>query len=128
MSYETARDAFIILNIINVAALIIINCIVLYIAKTKIELIMNSLQNSSIAGGLMMLWHGGVRGRIYMMGEIFSFLKRPAIYLYQGKLSAKDIKNFPPDFKRTLLTLYKYQRISGLTFLLFGLLAALEII
>lgn len=75
-----------------------------------------------------MLWHGGIHGRIYMMGEIFGFLKRPEVYIYQGKLSATDIINFPPDFKRTLLTLYKYQRISGFMFVFFGLLAVFEVI
>ncbi len=128
MNFETVKDALILVSIINFAALLIVNCIWLYIAKTKIRLIMRSLKNSPIRYSLMMLWHGGMWGRIYMMGEISRFLKRPEIHIYHERLSAEDIKKFPPDFKRTLLTLHKCQLFSGITFFALGALGVLNII
>ena len=114
MSLSTVKDTFMVIVIINFAALILLNAVSLYIARTKIELILNSLKNSSISLSLMMLWDGGLWGRIYMMGEVFGILRNPEIYIYQGKLNAKDIKNFPPDLKRMLLALHRYLKISGL--------------
>ncbi|MGY3171246.1 hypothetical protein ACVWYU_000619 [Pseudomonas sp. TE12234] len=128
MSLDTAKDILMITITISFAGLIIVNSISLYIAKTKIELILNHLQNSSIASSLLMLWHGGLLGRIYMMGEVFGILGNPATYIYQGKLSAKDIQNSPPKLKRTLLTLHRYQKIFGFTFMGFGLLATFKLI
>ena len=128
MSYGIAKDILMITVTISFVGLITVNAVSLYIAKTKIVPILNSLQNSPIASSLLMLWHGGFWGRIYMMGEIYGILKSPAIYIYQGKLSAKDIKNFPPNLKRTLLTLHRYQKIFGFIFMGFGLLATLELI
>jgi hypothetical protein len=105
MSLSTAKDILMITVTISFAGLIIVNAVLLYIAKTKIESILNSLQNSSIASSLLMLWHGGLWGRIYMMGEVFGILRNPATYIYQGKLSAKDIKNFPqPKTHTTYIT------------------------
>lgn len=128
MSLSIAKDILMITVTISFAGLIIVNAVSLYIAKTKIEIILNSLQNSSIASSLLMLWHGGFWGRIYMMGEVFGILKSPAIYIYQGKLSTKDVNNFPPNLKRTLLTLHKYQKIFGFIFMGFGLLVTFELI
>lgn len=128
MSLSTVKDTFMVIVIINFAALILLNAVSLYIARTKIELILNSLKNSSISLSLMMLWDGGLWGRIYMMGEVFGILRNPEIYIYQGKLNAEDIKNFPPDLKRMLLALHRYLKISGSIFICFGLLVTFELI
>ncbi|VEF13332.1 Uncharacterised protein [Pseudomonas fluorescens] len=120
---EIAQGPIAIIAIVSFTGLVLVNGILLYIAKRRLALILDSLKRSSITSSLVMLWQAGLGGRIYMLGEIFGILKKPSRYISQGKVSAVDVKNFPPKLKRDLLTLNKYQQIFGLTFVGFGLLA-----
>jgi hypothetical protein len=121
--HDIAKDPIVIMTMLSFTGLLLVNGILLYVAKSKLEIILNSLNASAITSSLLMLWQAGLGGRFYMLGEIFGILKNPSRYISQGKVSAKDVNNFPPKLKRALLKLNKYQRIFGFTFVGFGLLA-----
>jgi hypothetical protein len=125
---RTSEIIFLLVGIVGFTGIFILLGIMLYAAKTKTGTTLNHLTNSSISSRIIILWHGGPWGRIYMMGETFGMLRNPALYIYQGKSSTKDIQNFPPKLKRTLLTLHRYQKIFGFTFMGFGLLATFKLI
>ncbi|TKJ72468.1 hypothetical protein PspCFBP13508_09065 [Pseudomonas sp. CFBP13508] len=122
------KDPIVITTLVSLTGLLVVNGILLYTAKRRLETILNSLKRSSITSSLLMLWQAGLGGRIYMLGEIFGILKKPARYISQGKVSARDVKNFPPKLKRDLLKLNKYQQIFGFAFVGFGLLALFGLI
>ncbi|WP_139834946.1 hypothetical protein [Pseudomonas sp. B35(2017)] len=126
--HDIVKDPIVIMAIVSFIGLLSVNGILLYVAKEKLELILNSFERSSITPSLLMLWQSGLGGRIYMLGEIFGILKNPSRYISQGKVSARDVKSFPPKLKRVLLRLNQYQRIFGFTFAGFALLAMSELV
>ncbi|MDP9709770.1 UNVERIFIED_ORG: hypothetical protein J2X80_001847 [Pseudomonas fluorescens] len=120
---DIAINPIVIMTIVSFTGLLLVNGILLYVAKRRLEIILTSLKHSSITSSLFMLWQAGLGGRIYMLGEISGILKNPSRYISQGKVSARDVKNFPPKLKRDLLKLNKCQQIFGFTFVGFALLA-----
>ncbi|MFJ4193240.1 hypothetical protein [Pseudomonas sp. NPDC089534] len=126
--HDIAKDPIVIMAMVSLIGLLLVNGILIYVAKEKLELILNSFGRSSITPSLLMLWQSGLGGRIYMLGEIFGILKNPSRYISQGKVSARDVTSFPPKLKRVLLRLNKYQRIFGFTFVGFALLAMSELV
>jgi len=63
------------MTIVSFTGLLLVNGILLYVAKRRLEIILTSLKHSSITSSLSMLWQAGLGGRIYMLGEIFGILK-----------------------------------------------------
>jgi len=125
---RTSEIIFLLIGLVDFTGIFILLGIMLYVAKTKTETILNHLTNSSISSRIIMLWHGGPWGRIYMMGEIFGIMRNPEIYIHAGTLSAKDMENFPRKLRQSLITLHKYVFIFWAVMICLGLVAWLGLV
>ncbi|WP_223515801.1 hypothetical protein [Pseudomonas sp. GL-B-19] len=128
MSLSVAENIFMVAGIIVVVGIFTLLGFMLYIAKTKIDIILSSLQNSPFSITLITLWHGGPGGRIRMVGEVCGILWRPKYHIQSGLLDPQDIENFPPKLKRQLLLTRKLMIYFGAAMVCLWLIAELGLV
>lgn len=78
----------------------------LYIAYTKMDLMLDHLKNSSGVMNLAPLRQGGPWGKLLLVGGISGFVTFPGFYFKRGRVNAEDINNFPVPLKRMLAILH----------------------
>ena len=79
--------------------------IALYMAYTKMELMLAQLKNCSAVMSLAQFRQGGPWGKLLLVGSISGFVTFPNFYIKRGGFSAEDISNFPLSLKRKLVVL-----------------------
>ncbi|ALI02452.1 hypothetical protein C1Y08_13085 [Pseudomonas sp. FW306-02-F02-AA] len=75
----------------------------IYIAHTKMDLILEHLKNSSAGTKLAALKHGGVWGRLLLVGGASGLVTFANFYIRRGTLSTEDVNNFPGPLKQKLV-------------------------
>ncbi|WP_434707396.1 hypothetical protein J3P75_15960 [Pseudomonas sp. R1-1] len=93
----------------------------LYIARLKMDLILEHLKDSSAGTRLAALKHGGAWGRLLLVGGASGLVTFANFYIRRGTLSTDDVKNFPSSLKQTLV-LMQWSAV-GLLFLMAVLVA-----
>ena len=86
-------------------ALLLWNVAALYLAYTRMDLMLDKLKNCSAIMARAPLRHGGPWGKLLLVGGISGILTFPGFYLSRGKLSIKDLESFPTALKRKLIAL-----------------------
>ena len=92
--------------------------IALRIAYTKMDLMLESLKNSSIVNAFSLLRQGGPWGKLLLVGSISGVVTFPAFYIRRGRASADDLSTFPERLKFHLVML----QWAGIAILSLGLL------
>jgi hypothetical protein len=125
MSISTADKIFLCVGLIDFVGILIIIGISLHLAYTKMDVMLNHLQNCPAVMIRAPLRNGGPWGNMFLLGAIMGVMTTPRLYLRDGGASAEDLKNFPAVLRRKLIVL----QWTGWGFLLvmFGLVAAAEL-
>lgn len=125
MSLGTADKIFLAIGLIDFGGLFIIIGISLHLAYTKMDLMLDHLQNCPAVMRRAPFRNGGPWGNMFLLGAIMGVMTTPRLYLRDGGACAEDLKNFPINLKRKLITL---QWIGwGLLLIMFGLVAIAEL-
>jgi hypothetical protein len=77
--------------------------IALYIANTKMDLILEHLKNSSAGTRLAALKHGGAWGKLLLVGGASGLVTFANFYTRRGTLSTEDVSSFPVPLKKNLV-------------------------
>ncbi|MBD9599611.1 hypothetical protein IB252_07250 [Pseudomonas sp. PDM10] len=125
MSISTADKILLCVGLIDFVGIFIIIGISLHLAYTKMDVMLNHLQNCPAVMIRAPLRNGGPWGNMFLLGAIMGVMTTPRLYLRDGGASAEDLKNFPAVLRRKLIVL----QWTGWGFLLvmFGLVAAAEL-
>ncbi|AMS20795.1 hypothetical protein AYK59_11820 [Pseudomonas synxantha] len=107
MSVSTADTIFLCVSLIGFGGTVIALGMLLHIAYTKMELMLNCLKNCPAVIMLSGLIHGGPLGRLVVLGRIFSVISTPRLFLPDGGACIEDIDKFPKALKRRLSILNK---------------------
>ncbi|AZD56024.1 hypothetical protein [Pseudomonas chlororaphis] len=105
MSLNTADKIFLVVGFIDFAGMFIALGIQLHMAYTKMDVMLEHLQNSAVLSTLTTLRHGGPWGKLILVGSISGFVTFPNFYLKRGWVSAEDLLGFPAALKRKLVVL-----------------------
>jgi len=99
--------------------------IALYLAYTKMYLMLKHMKNSPAVMIRVFLLQAGVWGRMHVFGLIMGLMVMPGLSIRKGVVSAEDIKNFPSGLKRQLVIM---QWVCwGLLLLMLGLFVVIKI-
>jgi hypothetical protein len=125
MSLSTGDTIFLIIGLIDFVGAFISIGISLHLAYTKMDVMLNHLQNCPAVMIRAPFRNGGPWGNMFLLGAIMGVMTTPRLYLRDGGASAEDLKNFPAVLRRKLIVL----QWTGWGFLLvmFGLVAAAEL-
>lgn len=85
--------------------LLIWNVVALYLAYTKLDLMLEKLKNCSAIVTRAPLRHGGPWGKLLLVGGISGIVTFPRFYLSRGELDVEDLETFPIALKRKLIAL-----------------------
>ena len=75
--------------------------VALYLAYTKMDVMLEHLKNSSAVKALAFYRQLGVWGHLKLIGEIAALITSPDKCIKSGRLSAQDIENFPAPLKKS---------------------------
>jgi len=125
MSLSTGDTIFLIIGLIDFVGAFISIGISLHLAYTKMDVMLNHLQNCPAVMIRAPLRHGGPWGNMFLLGAIMGVMTTPRLYLRDGGASAEDLKGFPADLKRKLIILQWTGW--GLLLVMFGLVAIAEL-
>lgn len=79
--------------------------VALYMAYTKMDVVLGCLKNSSSVMSMASLRHGGPWGKLLLVGGVSGFVTFPGFYLKRGSINAEDVNNFPAPLRRKLVAL-----------------------
>ena len=79
--------------------------VALYMAYTKMDVMLGCLKNSSSVMSMASLRHGGPWGKLLLVGGVSGFITFPGFYLKRGSINAEDVNNFPAPLRRKLVAL-----------------------
>ncbi|MBV7510055.1 MULTISPECIES: hypothetical protein [unclassified Pseudomonas] len=79
--------------------------VALYMAYTKMDVMLGCLKNSSSVMSMASLRHGGPWGKLLLVGGVSGFITFPGFYLKRGSINAEDVNNFPVPLRRKLVAL-----------------------
>ncbi|WPX62086.1 hypothetical protein [Pseudomonas sp. MH10] len=105
MNVSTADKIFLCVGLVNFGGIFIWIAIALYLAYTKMDLMLGHMKNSPIVIIRVFLIHTGLWGRLYVFGLIMGMMVTPGMALRRGAVSAEDFKNFPANLKRQLIVM-----------------------
>lgn len=77
--------------------------IALYIARSKMDVILEHLKNSSAGTRLAALKHGGAWGRLLLVGGASGLVTFTNFYIRRGTLSTEDVTSFPVSLRQKLV-------------------------
>ena len=107
MSVSTADKVFLVIGLIDFGGIFICLGIGLYLAYTKINVMLGHLKNCPAVTIRAFLINAGPLGRLYVLAFIMGLMVIPGNCLRDGGASAEDLKNFPPDLRYKLAILLK---------------------
>ncbi|MGO4309534.1 hypothetical protein AB4Z35_06570 [Pseudomonas sp. KB_15] len=81
------------------------NVTALYLAHTRMDLMLEKLKNCTAIMVRAPLRHGGCWGKVLLVGGISGIVTFPGFYLKRGELSIDDLQKFPVTLKRMLIVL-----------------------
>lgn len=100
----------------------------LYMAYTKMDLMLEHLKNCSAIMARAPLRHGGPLGKVLLIGGISGIVTFPSFYLKNGGMSIDDLNNFPVALKRKLAILQWSVIVLLLLMLILGAVLQLELV
>lgn len=80
--------------------------LMLHVAYTKMDFILEHLKNCKAIMALAPLRHGGPWGNLMLTGGIAGIITFHGFYLRRGELSIDDLQAFPPLLKRRLIIMH----------------------
>ncbi|MBD9599612.1 hypothetical protein IB252_07255 [Pseudomonas sp. PDM10] len=80
--------------------------VMLHVAYTKMDFILDHLKNCSAITVRTPLRHGGPWGNLMLVGGISGIITFPGFYLKRGELSPEDLQAFPRVLKRKLIIMH----------------------
>ena len=107
MSVSTADKIFLYVGLAYFAGSSIFIGVLLHLAYTKMDLMLNHLRNCPAVMIRAPFRYGGPWGNLFLLGAIIGVVTTPRIYLRDGGASPDDVKNFPADLKRKLVVLHR---------------------
>ncbi|AZC32400.1 hypothetical protein C4K38_4449 [Pseudomonas chlororaphis subsp. piscium] len=125
MSLNTADKIFLVVGLVDFAGIFIVLGICLHLAYTKMDLMLDHLQNSPMLSTLTTLRHCGPWGKLILVGSISGFVTFPNFYLKRGWVSAEDLLGFPAALKSQLVVL-QWSAL-GLLLVMAGLAAVVKL-
>lgn len=75
----------------------------LYMANTQLDLMLGHLKNCPSVNRLVSLKHGGLWGKLLLVGSISGVVTFPGFYLKRGEVIDADLTQFPEQLKRKLI-------------------------
>lgn len=79
--------------------------IVLHLAYTRMDEVLEHLKNCGAVKNRLPLLYGGPMGKLLLMGGITGIVTFPGIYLKHGGVSIEDLEHFPASLKRKFAVL-----------------------
>lgn len=76
--------------------------VLLHLAYTKMDILLGLFPNSVGVKTLAPLRHGGIWGKLMLIGGISSYVAFPGPYLKNGQLSREDLEAMPNSLRRRL--------------------------
>lgn len=125
MSLSSGDTIFLVIGLIDFAGAFISIGISLHLAYTKMDVMLNHLQNCPAVMIRAPLRNAGPWGNMLLLGAIMGVMTTPQLYLRDGGANAEDLKNFPADLKRKLIVLQWTGW--GLLLIMFGLFATIKL-
>jgi hypothetical protein len=125
MSLSTGDTIFLIIGLIDFVGAFISIGISLHLAYTKMDVMLNHLQNCPAVMIRAPFRNGGPWGNMFLLGAIMGVMTTPRLYLRDGGACAEDLKSFPADLNQKLVTLQWTGW--GLLLVMFGLAAVAEL-
>lgn len=80
--------------------------VMLDVAYTKMDFILEHLKNCTAIRARVPLRHGGPWGKLMLIGGISGIITFPGFYLKRGELSLDDLLAFPDVLKRKLIFMH----------------------
>jgi len=105
MSLSTAEKIFLCVALIDFGGIFVWIGIALYLAYTKMDLMLAHLKNSPTVMIRAFLINAGPWGRLHVFGLIMGLMVTPRLFLRDGGVSAEDLKNFPAALKHKLVVM-----------------------
>ena len=105
MSISTADKIYLCVWLVYFASMLAWIGAAMYLAYTKMDLMLAHMKNSPIVMIRRFLIHAGLWGRMHVFGVIMGMMVMPGMALRRGAVSAEDLKNFPADLKRKLIVM-----------------------
>lgn len=110
MSLSIADTIFLCGSLIGFGGAFIYLGIALYIAYTKMDMMLTCFKNSPYIMIRAPILNGGPWGRLFVLREIVGVLQVPGLYIPDGDVCPADIDQFPKQLKARLIML---QRVGG---------------
>jgi len=107
MNLAIAYEILVNTMLIGLGGVFIFLVIAMYIAYTKMDLMLEHLKNCRFIMN-QTFFYAGPRERLIILGSIVSVLKNPGFYTPDGGANIDDIVRFPEQLKRRLFTLYRF--------------------
>ncbi|CAI8845496.1 MULTISPECIES: hypothetical protein [Pseudomonas] len=80
--------------------------LMLHVAYTKMDFILEHLKNCKAIMARVPLRHGGAWGKLMLIGGISGIITFPGFYLKRGELSLDDLQAFPKLLKRKFIIMH----------------------
>lgn len=125
MSLNVADKVFLYVGLVSFVGIIIWIAIALYIAYTKMDLMLRHFKNSSAVMIRAFLINAGPWGRMHVFGLIMGLMVMPGVFVRKGAVSTEDLKNFPVALKHQLAVMLWVGW--GLLSVVFGLFVLIKI-
>ena len=102
--YKMNSSSLIIAYLGGLVLFLIFVCLVvmLHLAYTKMDMLLELFPNSVGVRTLTPLRHGGTWGKLMLIGGITSYVAFPGLYLKNGQLSWEDLQAIPISLRRKL--------------------------
>jgi len=125
MSLSSGDTIVLVIGLIYFVGAFISIGISLHLAYTKMDVMLNHLQNCPAVMIRAPLRNAGPWGNMLLLGAIMGVMTTPKIYLRDGGANAEDLKNFPADLKQKLIVLQWTGW--GLLLVMLGLFVAIKL-
>lgn len=125
MSLTTADKLFVVVGLIDFAGLFAVIGYTLYLANTKMDVLLKTFKNSSGVIALASLGLGGLREKMMIVGGVSGYVTFPRFYIRRGVLDVEDFKGVSKALKRQLVAL-QWAGIASLL-VMFGLAVVVEL-
>ena len=105
MTVSTADKLFLAVGLIDFGGLIACIGFTLYLAYTKMTVLLGYFKNSPAVIRLAPLSCCGPWGKLMVVGGISGFVTFPDFYIKRGRISADDVKSLPSSLRNRLIVL-----------------------
>jgi hypothetical protein len=97
---------FLCISIAGFSGLLIFLGVALHLVYAKMDVMLDHLSNFPSIIVRTPFKNGGMRGRLFVLGEIMGLMTMPNFYLRDGGADAKGLQSFPGSLRRKLIVLY----------------------